>query len=383
MKFFHLADLHLGKVVHGFSMLSDQRYALEQTLEAAKRERPAAILLAGDLYDRPVPSGGAVTLLNWFLTQLAEANIPCLAIAGNHDSGVRIGFASEILEKQGLYLAGTATAELPHVRFQEEGVEAVVWLLPYLRPGEGAALFPESHIQSYDDAVRVLLAHQAVEGTDCNILVAHQFVTGAGVMPERSESEVVTVGGVDNVDSSAFAAFDYVALGHIHGPQWVGERCRYAGSPLAYSFSEAGQDKSITVLEVSEGNQWTVSTIPLRPLHPMRALRGPLEELIRPDIVAQGDPADYLRVTLTDEREPENAASRLRAVYPNLMRLEFDNSRTRQSALRLEGEPEEEPSMEALFCSFYEKQNGRKLEAEGCELLRQVMRTLEEGEENL
>lgn len=383
MKFFHLADLHLGKVVHGFSMLPDQRYALEQTLEAAKRERPAAILLAGDLYDRPVPSGGAVALLNWFLTQLAERNIPCLAIAGNHDSGVRIGFASEILEKQGLYLAGTATAELPHVRFQEGDVEAMVWLLPYLRPGEGAAFFPESHIQSYDDAVRVLLAHQTVERTNCNILVAHQFVTGAGVTPERSESEVVTVGGVDNVDSSAFAAFDYVALGHIHGPQWVGERCHYAGSPLAYSFSEAGQEKSITVLEVAQGNQWTASTIPLRPLHPMRALRGPLEELIRPDIVAQGDPADYLRVTLTDEREPENAASRLRAVYPNLMRLEFDNSRTRQSALRLEGEPEEEPSMEALFLTFYEKQNGRKLEAEGCELLRQVMRTLEEGEENL
>ena len=251
MKFFHLADLHLGKVVHGFSMLADQRYVLEQVLQAAHQQRPAAVLLAGDLYDRRVPSGGAVALLNWFLTQLAEAHIPCLAIAGNHDSGVRIGFASKILEKQGLYLAGTATAELPHVRFTQDNVSADVWLLPFLRPAEGAALLPEAHIQSYDDAVRALLAEQKLDANVCNILVAHQFVTGAGITPERSDSEVVTVGGVDNVDCAAFAAFDYVALGHIHGPQPVGDRCRYAGSPLPYSFSEARQDKRITVIEVT------------------------------------------------------------------------------------------------------------------------------------
>ena len=307
MKFFHLADLHLGKVVHGFSMLADQRYVLEQVLQAAHQQRPAAVLLAGDLYDRRVPSGGAVALLNWFLTQLAEAHIPCLAIAGNHDSGVRIGFASKILEKQGLYLAGTATAELPHVRFTQDNVSADVWLLPFLRPAEGNMLLPEAHIQSYDDAVRALLAEQTLDADVCNILVAHQFVTGAGVTPERSESEVVTVGGVDNVDCAAFAAFDYVALGHLHGPQPVGGRCRYAGSPLPYSFSEANQDKSITVIQVDAAHTCSISTLPLTPLHPMRELRGPLEELVKPDIVAAGSPEDYLRVTLTDEREPENA----------------------------------------------------------------------------
>ena len=378
MRFFHLADLHLGKVVHGFSMLADQRYVLEQVLQAAHRERPAAILLAGDLYDRRVPSGGAVALLNWFLTQLAEAHIPCLAIAGNHDSGVRIGFASKILEKQGLYLAGTVTAELTRVRFTQDNVTADVWLLPFLRPAEGAALLPEAHIQSYDDAVRALLAEQKLDANVCNILVAHQFVTGAGITPERSDSEVVTVGGVDNVDCAAFAAFDYVALGHIHGPQPVGDRCRYAGSPLPYSFSEARQDKRITDIQVDAPHTCSISTIPLTPLHPMRELRGPLEELLKPDIVAAADPEDYLRVTLTDEREPENAASRLRAVYPNLMRLEFDNRRTRQSELQLDEDWEEELSLEGLFAEFFEKQNGRALEPESQTLLEQVRKEADE-----
>lgn len=377
MKFFHLADLHLGKVVHGFSMLADQRYVLEQVLAAAQRERPAAILLAGDLYDRRVPSGGAVALLNWFLTQLAEKRIPCLAIAGNHDSGVRIGFASKILERQGLYLAGSATAELTHVRFTEEDVTAEVWLLPFLRLAEGAALVPDAHIQSYDDAVRALLAEQTLDPNVCNLLVAHQFVTGAGAAPERSESEVVTVGGVDNVDCAAFAAFDYVALGHLHGPQPVGDRCRYAGSPLPYSFSEARQEKSVTVITVEKNHTCSLATLPLTPLHPMRELRGPLEELLKPDIVAAGNPEDYLRVTLTDEREPENAAGRLRAAYPNLMRLEFDNRRTRQSELQLEEEWEEELPMEALFAAFFEKQNGRPLEPEGQALLTQMRKEAE------
>lgn len=378
MKFFHLADLHLGKVVHGFSMLADQRYVLEQVLQAAHQQRPAAVLLAGDLYDRRVPSGGAVALLNWFLTQLAEAHIPCLAIAGNHDSGVRIGFASKILEKQGLYLAGTATAELPHVRFTQDNVSADVWLLPFLRPAEGNMLLPEAHIQSYDDAVRALLAEQTLDANVCNILVAHQFVTGAGVIPERSESEVVTVGGVDNVDCAAFAAFDYVALGHLHGPQPVGGRCRYAGSPLPYSFSEANQDKSITVIQVDAAHTCSISTLPLTPLHPMRELRGPLEELVKPDIVAAGSPEDYLRVTLTDERGPENAASRLRAVYPNLMRLEFDNRRTRQGELQLDEDWEEELPLEALFAEFFEKQNGRTLEPESLALLEQMRKETDE-----
>lgn len=380
MKFFHLSDLHIGKVVNGFSMLPDQRSVLEEVLRAVQRERPEAVLLAGDLYDRPVPSSGAVALLNWFLTRLAEEQIPCLAIAGNHDSGIRLSFAAEILEQQKVYLAGTPQEELIHVPFEKDGVQAEVWLLPFLRPAEAAALFPEGHIQTYDDAVRVMLARQTLDQTKCNLLVAHQFVTGVGIVPERSESEQITVGGLDQVDSAAFSAFDYVALGHLHGPQQVGARCRYAGSPLPYSFSEKDHRKSITVIEVTENKTIELNTIPLAPLHQMRQLRGPLEELIRPEIVAQEASEDYLRVILTDEQEPENAAARLRVVYPNLMRLEFDNSRTRQEEFRLEEDPGEAVSLESLFLGFFEKQNGRAMEGAGQQLMLEVLEEMR-GEE--
>ena len=363
MKFFHLADLHIGKNVNGFSMLKDQRHVLQQVLTAVERERPEAVLLAGDIYDRPIPAGEAVALFDWFLTELTSLAVPCLAVAGNHDSGVRLSFAGQLLQQNGVYLAGMVTEHLLHVPFQRDGVTVEVWLLPFLRPAEAAALFPELEICSYDDAVRAVLSHQQLKPEVCNLLLAHQFVTQSGKEPERSDSEAVTVGGLDNVDSTAFAGFDYVALGHLHGPQSVGDRCRYAGSPLQYSFSELHHRKGITVVQVEEERQVTLSQIPLEPLHPLREIRGPLEALVAPEIVEQGNVEDYLRVTLTDELEPENANARLRAVYPNLMKLDFDNSRTRQEGLLLCPEEElEEPSLTALFADFYQRQNGRALD---------------------
>ncbi len=374
VKFFHLADLHIGKNVNGFSMLRDQRHVLEQVLAAAERERPEALLLAGDIYDRPVPAGEAVALLDWFLTELAALNLPCLAVAGNHDSGVRLSFAGQLLRRNGVYLAGTVQEELLHVPFHRDGVTAVVWLLPFLRPAEVAALFPEEEVHSYDDAVRVVLAHQKLQPNRCNLLVAHQFVTQGGREPERSDSEAISVGGVDNVDSAVFAGFDYVALGHLHGPQSVGEHCHYAGSPLQYSFSELHHRKGITVVQVEDGKQITLSRIPLEPLHPLREIQGPLEALLKGEIVAQGDPEDYLHVTLTDELEPENAQTRLRAVYPNLMKLDFDNSRTRQEELRLRTDTEEKmPSLEELFAEFYQRQNGRELDEQSKALVGETL----------
>ncbi len=376
MKFFHLADLHLGKKVNGFSMLKDQRYVLEQVLLEVAKEQPEAVLLAGDIYDHPIPSVGAVALFDWFLTELANCAVPCLAVAGNHDSGVRLGFGSELLHENGVHLSGVPTHQLQHVPFQRDGVRVEVWLLPFVRPAEAAALFPEAEIKSYDDGVRVLLSHQALQPEACHLLLAHQFVTGAGKEPERSDSESVTVGGVDNVDSSAFDGFDYVALGHLHGPQWVGDSCRYAGSPLQYSFSELRQQKGITIIEVAQDRGITVTQIPLKPLHPLREIRGPLNDLIQPDIVGQGDVEDYLRVTLTDELEPENANARLRAVYPNLMKLDFDNQRTRQEAVLYGEEEPENESLEALFSSFYEQQNGRELDALGWDIVQNVLETV-------
>ena len=376
MKFFHLSDLHIGKHVNGFSMLPDQRHVLKQVLAATERERPEALLLAGDIYDRPVPSGEAVALLDWFLTQLSELDIPCLAVAGNHDSGVRLSFGERLLRRSGVYLAGTVTERLQSVTFRRDGTSAEVWLLPFLRPAEVSARFPELEIHSYEDAVRAMLSRQEYGDADARLLVAHQFVTHAGQEPLRSDSESVTVGGLDNIDSSAFEKFDYVALGHLHGPQWAGERCHYAGSPLQYSFSELRQKKGITVIRIEAGQLPACSRIPLEPLHPMREIRGPMENLLSPEVAAQGDPEDYLRVTLTDELEPENAVARVRAVYPNLMRLDFDNSRTRQEGLLLrEGEELESLSPEALFAEFYEKQNGRALDEGSAALVEDLLRS--------
>lgn len=374
MRFFHLADLHIGKQLSGYSMLPEQRHVLEQVLTAAEQERPEAVLLAGDIYDRPVPSGEAVALFDWFLTGLAERSIPCLAVAGNHDSGVRLGFGDRLLRRAGVYLAGTVSEELLHVPFQRDGVTVQVWLLPFLRPAETAVLFPDREIRTYDAAVRAVLEHQSLSPDARHLLVAHQFVTAAGQAPLRSDSETIAVGGLDNVDSSAFAAFDYVALGHLHGPQWVDGRCRYAGSPLQYSFSELRQTKGITVLQVEAEGPVTASQIPLTPLHPLREIRGPLEVLLSPDIVAQGDPEDYLHVTLTDELEPENAYARLRTVYPHLMRLDFDNSRTRQEGLLLPGEEEaEQLAPDLLFAEFFQRQNGRELEEERRALVAELL----------
>lgn len=376
MKFFHLADLHLGKNVNGFLMLEDQRYVLEQILTEVERDPPEAVLLAGDIYDRPIPSVGAVSLFDWFLTELAERSVPCLAVAGNHDSGVRLGFGGELLQKNGIYLAGVATEQLLHIPFQQEGVQAEVWLLPFLRPAEAAVLFPEEEIKSYDDGVRVLLAHQKIQPDVCNLLLAHQFVTQEGKEPERSDSEVVTVGGVDKVGCNAFAAFDYIALGHLHGPQQVAGNCRYAGSPLPYSFSEVRQKKGITVVEVAQNKALTVSQIPLQPRHPMREIRGPLNDLARPEIVGEGNREDYLHVTLTDELEPENANVRLRGVYPNLMKLDFDNHRTRQESFLCGAEESQALSMKELFYAFYEQQNGREVDALACEMVEDVLKTV-------
>lgn len=376
MKFFHLADLHIGKNVNGFSMLRDQRYVLEQVLAKVEEEQPEAVLLAGDIYDRSLPPTGAVALLDWFLTELAVRSVPCLAVAGNHDSGVRLSFGSELLRKNNVYLVGTVTEQLVHLPFERNGVRAEVWMLPFVRPAEAAEQFPSAEIKTTADGVRAVLSCQQLQPDTCHLLVAHQFVIGGSGEPERSDSETMTVGGVDQVECEAFEGFDYVALGHLHGPQRVGVRCRYAGSPLQYSFSELHQQKGITVVEVLRERKIQVSQIPLRPLHPMREIRGPLEELIQPEITAQGDVQDYIHVTLTDELEPENALARLRAVYPNVMKLDFDNQRTHQDAFLCTGQDWEDLSMESLFCAFYEQQNGRTMEEPGRTLMQEVLETV-------
>ena len=334
MKFLHISDLHLGKRINEFSMIEDQKYMLNQILAAADRVSAEAVLIAGDIYDKPVPSAEAVQLFDGFLTGLADRGVTVLAVSGNHDSPERIAFGARLMQGRGVYMSPVYNGEAEEITLRDEYGEIHVFLLPFVKPAvvrhvlerEGAAEAPES----YQEAVETAVNRMAADPEKRNVLVAHQFVTGAG----RCDSEEVAVGGLDNVDAEVFERFDYVALGHIHSPQSVGrETVRYCGTPLKYSFSEAEQEKSVTVLEMGEKGKIMLSTEPLLPLRDMRKIRGTYAEVMSKTFYRETDTEDYLQITLTDEEDIPDGLQRLRTVYPNLMRLVYDNSRTRQDRM--------------------------------------------------
>lgn len=330
MRLLHLADLHLGKRVHEFSMLEDQRYILKQILGIMEEEHADGVLIAGDIYDKTVPPAEAVQLLDDFLTRIAERKIPVFLISGNHDSAERISFGAKLFAKSGVYFASGYQGKTEFVTLEDAYGKLDIYLLPFIRPVYVRQAFPElaEEIVSYQDALRIVLAHIDLDREHRNVLVAHQFVTGA----ERCESEEIQVGGLDNVDASLFRDFDYVALGHIHGPQWISrETVRYAGTPLKYSFSEARHQKAVTMIELRGKGEVEIRKIPLIPLRDMRKIRGTYEELTRRSVYENTNLEDYVQVTLTDEEDIFDAVGKLRVIYPNLMKLEYDNCRTGKS----------------------------------------------------
>ena len=401
MKLMHLSDLHLGKRLNEFSLLEDQRHILREILRIADAERPDAVILAGDLYDKSVPSAEAVALLDWFLTALAGRKLPVLLISGNHDSPERLAFASELLAESGVYVSPVFDGEVRRVELRDEFGPVHVYLLPFLKPAAVRPFYPDADIPDYTAACRAVLGGLALDPAARNVLVAHAFVTGA----ERSASEEVSVGGADNVDASVFAPFDYVALGHLHGPQNVADgRIRYCGSPLKYSFSEAAQEKSVTVVELGpkgesaakgesrmgeepgEGEasgrkaELRLRTVPLTPKRDLKELRGTYMQFTARSFYEGLDREDYLRITLTDEEDVPDAVSRLRVIYPNLMKLDYDNRRTRSLGLGGAAANPERKTPLQLFAELYEKQNGAALSPEQaafCEALMESIR--EEG----
>lgn len=299
MKWIHLSDLHLGKRVNGFSMVEDQAYILKEILEIVRREEPQGVLIAGDVYDKTVPSAEAVGMLDDFLVSLSRLGPQVFLISGNHDSPERLAFGGRLMEQSGVHLAPVYDGNLCRFTLQDAHGPVDVFLLPFLKPVHVRRFFPEETIESYTDALRVAIDHLGVEEGRRNVLVTHQFVTGAA----RCESEELSVGGSDNVDASVFAPFDYVALGHIHGPQQVGKpTIRYCGTPLKYSFSEANHEKSVTVVEMEEKGNVSIRTIPLTPLRDLREIRGSYEEVTLRDFYKGKDfREDYLHIILTDE----------------------------------------------------------------------------------
>ena len=377
MKFIHLSDLHIGKRVNELSMLEDQKYILRVILGIIDEEKPDGVLIAGDVYDKSVPSAEAVQLLDDFLCRLAGRKLPTYIISGNHDSAERLSFGSRLMDMSGIHLSPVYDGTMTSFTMSDDYGDVNIYMLPFIKPIHVRRFFPEAEIESYTDAIRTAIENTDIDKAQRNIIITHQFVTGAA----RSESEEISVGGSDNVDASVFDDFDYVALGHIHGPQKIGrETVRYCGTPLKYSFSEAGHKKSVTVIEMAEKGNTVIRTVPIIPKRDMREIKGRYEEIVLKESYEGTSTDDYMHITLTDEEDIPDVMNKLRKIYPNIMKLDYDNKRTRNAAAASMAEDIERKSPLDLFADFYEKQNGQPLSAVQTEFIKSLAEEIWEGE---
>lgn len=377
MKFMHLSDLHIGKRVNGFSMLEDQNYILKQIIEISRREKPDAVLIAGDVYDKPIPPAEAVQIFDSFLTELAQEKQPVFIISGNHDSPERLAFGSELMKQTGVYMASVYDGRVGEVCMEDSYGLVHVHMLPFVKPALVRRYVPGSEILSFDEAVRQAL-RQTVEQMDPSerhVLIAHQFVVGAACC----ESEELSIGGLDQVGADAFDLFDYVALGHIHGPQRIGrDTLRYCGTPLKYSFSEVNHKKSVTIAHLREKGNVSVTAIPLKPLRELREIRGSYEELTDRNYYQGTLVDDYLHITLTDEEDILDALGKLRSIYPNIMKLDYDNRRTREGKEIPAGEGDKKSPFD-LLAELYELQNNQAMTREQADFAKAMMEDIWEG----
>lgn len=381
MKLIHLSDLHIGKRVNGFSMTEDQRHILREIIRIIADEKPDCIAIAGDVYDKPVPSAEAVEVFDDFLVRLAALDIPVFIISGNHDSPERLSFGNRLMDSAGIYLSPVYNGDVEPVSIEDEHGPVDVFMLPFIKPVHVRKAFSDEaeSIVSYTDAVRTAVDHMPVDKERRSILITHQLVTGA----QRCESEELSVGGSDNVDASVFDDFDYVALGHIHGPQdMVDGRIRYCGSPLKYSFSEAGHHKSVTVAEIGSAGNVDIREIPLMPLRDMTELKGTYDELTAKSFYKDtGWKNNYIHITLTDEEDVPEAVARLRVIYPYLMKLDYDNRRTRSGVTITDTSCSEKRSPLDIFADFYEMQNDMPMSDEQSDFVTRLIEDIWEGRE--
>ncbi|MCR5150569.1 MAG: exonuclease SbcCD subunit D [Clostridiales bacterium] len=378
MKLIHLSDLHLGKRVNEFSMAEDQEYILKKIINIIDSEKPDGVIIAGDVYDKPIPPTEAIELFDSFLFRLSQMNLQVFIISGNHDSPERLSFANRLIDQSGIHISRDYNGEVTPFTLNDEYGEVRIYMLPFIKPVHVRQFFPDEAVESYTDAVRTAVNKMEVSDSVRNVIVTHQFVTGAA----RSESEEISVGGSDNVDASVFNGFDYVALGHIHNPQNIGaERIRYCGTPLKYSFSEASHQKSVTVVELKEKGSLSVKSIELVPLRDMVELKGTYDELtLKSFYEGTSYQTDYVHITLTDEDDIPGAVSRLRVIYQNLMKLDYDNKRTRHNArISGAGDVENKTPLD-LFAEFYVKQNGYEMTGEQLGFMKEMIEKIWEGE---
>lgn len=370
MKIMHLSDLHIGKKVNEYSMLQDQIYILKEILRIIDNEKVETVIIAGDVYDRSLPPNEALELFDEFLYQLSGRNVNVFVISGNHDSPERISYGGRMMTENKIFLSPVYDGNVKPITLNDDYGEVNFYLLPFIRPADIRRYFPDENIENYTDAVKVAIDNMNVDFSERNILVTHQFVTGA----ELSESEDIIVGGTDNVSGEVFYGFDYVALGHIHREQTVGkDNIRYCGTPLKYSFSEAKNIKSVTILDFNDKGNIEYSKIPLTPFRDMREIRGTYYELTLKSNYESTNTEDYLHITLTDEEDIPDAIGKLRSIYPNIMKLDYDNLRTRGIGTVDAIENIESKSPFELFADLFKQQNNQDMSEEQEEIMRNLI----------
>lgn len=353
-------------------MLEDQRYILDEIIGIIEEKKPQAVLIAGDVYDKPMPPAEAVQLFDSFISRLEEMDLEVFVISGNHDSAERLSFASSIMDKRGIHFAGRYDGSVSKVTLSDEHGDINFYMLPFIKPVHVRAAFAdeEPEIASYDDALRYAVDRMDADTSQRNVLIAHQFVTGA----ERCESEELSAGGLDNVDASIFEDFDYTALGHLHGPQdIVKNRIRYCGTPLKYSFSEVSHRKSVTIVDMGPKGNVSVTTKELVPLRDMQVLKSEFSKLTDKTYYEEFNTDNYMRIILTDEEDVIGALAELRSIYPNIMRLEYDNARTRASAIASDAADSDSRTPLEIFAGLYESQNGKPMSDEQTALVSELI----------
>lgn len=365
MKLIHLSDLHLGKRIANYSMMEDQEHILARITEIVRQEHPDAVLIAGDVYDRSAPSDEAIRLLSHFLTGLAAIGKPVFVSSGNHDSAQKLDFLTEVIRLGGIYFSPVYNGTITPVTLHDEHGPVNVYMLPFIKPTSVRQAFPEEEITSYTDALRVAISHMDIRRNERNILVAHQFVRGSHLVG----SEELIVGGLDEVDASVFEAFDYVALGHLHGPQNVNKHIRYSGSPLKYSIDEADDKKSVTIVEVGTMAEVKITTLPLQPLRDWQDLRGRFDDIHQ----ESNRTDDYVRVTLTDEAPIPNDYGLLKNIFPNLISFGYDNEETRTKFDFSRPTAIDSKQPIELIGEFFAKQTGSELSPEQLDYLTHLL----------
>ena len=382
LKVIHLADLHLGRSILEQSLIEDQKYILDEIIKIIVEKEVEVVLICGDVYDKSVPSIEAVCLFNNFLTELSRLKKKVFIISGNHDSKDRLSFGNELFKSSDIYIEGVFNGELKKVTIQDEYGNINIYMLPFVKPAEVRCFFSDCNISSYNDMVKCIIDNSDIDIDERNIIMVHQFVTASGVDIMRSDSEILSLGGLDNVDVSSFSKFDYVAMGHIHGGQkLIRDTVRYAGSPLKYSFSEVHQKKSVPVIDLKGKGDINIELIDLDPLRDMRVIKGPIDKLLDKEVIKQGNVDDYINAILMDEDYVIDAIGKLRGVYKNILKIDYSNLRSQNSSFvnnNVSGDIRTRNELD-LFSDFYKIQNNIDMDEERVKVVRDIIKEIKNG----